>query len=179
MVVFMTLFIACSSYAQVSFDARAGGNLSGISDGGFTMKFGAKAGLGVDYMLSELLALKSGLFLTMKGASDGDTPFDFFAENIKELNYLEIPVLTSIRFQLAPAFGIEFKAGPSFMYLVSKKPEGLAEMNSIDVGANAGLDFVFNKKVVLGVESQYGLSELTKDSKQHLINYSLMLGYKF
>ena len=178
-VVFIALFITSSNYAQVSFDARVGANLSGISESGLTMKFGAKAGLGIDYRLSELLALKSGLFFSMKGATDAHTPFDFFPENKKELNYLEIPVLASIRFQFAPKFGIAINAGPSIWYRVSKKPEGLIEMNPVDIGANAGLDFVFNKKVVIGIESQYGLSELTKESKQHIINYSLMFGYRF
>jgi hypothetical protein len=178
-VVFIALFVASASYAQVSFDARVGANLSGMSEGGLTMKFGVKAGLGIDYALSELIALKSGLFFSMKGASDADTPFDFSPKNTLKLNYLEIPVLASFRFMVAPKIGIALNAGPSVGYRVSKKPEGVAEMNSADVSANMGLDFVFNKKFVVGVESQYGLSELVKDSKQHNINYSLMFGYRF
>lgn len=177
--VLIVLLFASSSYAQVSFDARVGGNLSGIPEGDFTMKFGAKAGLGIDIALSEPVALKSGVFFSMKGVSNGKTPFDFFPENRKDLNYLEIPVLASFRFPISSKFSIALNAGPSICYLVSKKPEGMTEMSSTDVGANGGVDFEFNKKIIIGIESQIGLSELNKDSKQHIVNYSLMLGYKF
>ena len=178
-VVFIALLIASSSFAQVSIDARVGGNLSGISESGLTMKFGAKAGLGIDCSLSELFALKSGLYFSMKGASDAHTSFDFFPENTMNLNYLEVPILASFRFQVAPKFAIAINGGPSISFLMNKKQSGSAVMSSTDVGANMGLDFVFNNKYVIAVESQYGLSELTKDSKQHIINYSLMFGYKF
>ena len=95
------------------------------------------------------------------------------------MNYLEIPVLASIRFQIVPKIGIALNGGPSIWYRVSKKPDGPAEMNSIDVGADMGLDFLINKNFVIGIESQYGLSEINKDSGQHIINYSLMFGYRF
>jgi hypothetical protein len=178
-ITFIVLFLASACYAQVSFDARVGANISGFSEGGLTMKFGVKAGLGIDYTLSELMGLKSGLFFSTKGASDADTPFDFSPENTLKLNYFEIPVLASFHFQVDKKIDIALNAGPSVGYRVSSKPEGMSEMNSVDVGANMGLDFVFNRKFVVGLESQYGLSELVKVSKKHNIVYSLMVGYRF
>jgi hypothetical protein len=178
-IVFIALFMTSMSYAQVSFDSRVGVNLSGVSKSGLTMKFGVKAGLGIDYSISELFAIRSGLFFSMQGGSDARTPFDLSPKNTLKLNYLEVPVLASFRVQVTKNIGIALNAGPSLGYLISKKSSGFEEMNSSDVGAKMGLDFVFNKKFIIGIESQYGLSELVKDSQQHNINYSLMFGYRF
>ena len=51
--------------AQTTVDARLGGTLSGLSEGDWTMKFGLKAGLGVDHAFTDLFALRSGLFFEL------------------------------------------------------------------------------------------------------------------
>ncbi len=175
----LSVLIVSVSYAQISCDARLGANLSGMSKGELAMKFGIKAGVNANYALSKLFTLRSGLFFSMKGASDAESPFDYSPNNTFELNYFELPVIASFHIMVAEKFGLELNAGPSIGYLLSKKPSGWADVNTIDIGVNMGIDFVFNKKMIVGVESQYGISELAKDSKQHNINYSLMLGYRF
>ena len=175
----ISVLMVSTTFAQVSWDVRIGSNLSGLSQGDLTSKFGVKSGFGVEYAFSELFAIRPALFYSVKGASDGNTPFDFSPKNTTKLNYIEVPVLASFRFQVAEKFGITLNVGPSLGYCVSEKPVTFTELNYFDFGANMGLDFVFNTKFVVGVESQYGISELAKDSNMHNINYSLMFGYRF
>jgi len=177
--VLISVLMVSVTFAQVSWDVRAGSNLSGLSEGDLTRKFGVKLGFGMEYAFSDLFAIRPALFYSVKGASDGDTPFDFSPKNTMKLNYIEVPVLASFRFKLAEKFGITLNAGPSLGYCVSKKPVSFTELNYFDLGANMGLDFVFNKKFVVGVESQYGISELAKNNNMHNINYSLLFGYRF
>ena len=175
----LTLMVSLT-YSQVRFDARLGANLSGMSEGGMTMKFGLKAGFGVDYAFTELFAVRSGVFYSMKGVTDAKNPFDFYPNNSIKLNYVEIPVLVSFSFKIVEGFGIKLNAGPSIGYCISNKPSVYSQMYSYEIGANMGIDFVFNKKYIIGVESQYGLSKITdQNNSLHNINYSLIFGYSF
>jgi hypothetical protein len=178
--ILMFVSITSITFAQVKWDVRFGGNLSGMSDGDMTMKFGVKTGLALEYAFSELFAIRPSIYYSMKGASDAKTPFDFSPKNTLKLNYLEIPVLASFRFKLAEKFVISLNAGPSLGYCVSKKPSTLEEMNRFDAGVNMGIDFVFNQRFVIGVESQYCFSKLVNDNTNlKNITYSLMFGYRF
>ena len=165
--------------AQTTVDARLGGTLSGLSEGDWTMKFGLKAGLGVDHAFTDLFALRSGLFFAMKGASDAETSFDYAPSTSMDLNYIEIPLLASFRFPITGQFGVALNAGPSFGYRVSKDPEGWTDVNSTNLAFDAGIDLVFSSRYEIGIEGQYGISELAKDSRQHTITYSLLFGYRF
>jgi hypothetical protein len=178
---FAVLFvlIAVVAKSQTTVDARIGGNLSGLSEGDWTMKFGVKAGFGVDHAFTDLFALRSGLFFSMKGASDAETSFDYAPSTSIDLNYIEIPLLASFRFPIAGQFGVALNAGPSFGYRVSKDPAGLTEVNKTNIAFDAGLDLVFSARYEIGIEGQYGISELAKASKQHTITYSLLFGYRF
>lgn len=181
-VIFVVLIMLVVSvcYAQMSWEARIGANLSGVSKGDVSMKFGAKAGVGIEYAFTSLFAIRPALFFSMKGATDGKSPFDFSPDETLKLNYVEIPVLASFRFKVVENFSLALNAGPSFSCRLSKKPDLLTDLNAFDIGANMGLDFVLHKKFVIGVEGQYGLSKLTdKGDEPHNINYSLSFGYKF
>lgn len=178
--ILLAVFMASVSYAQLSWDARVGVNLSGVSEGNMTMKFGLKGGVGAEFGFSDLFALRSGLFFSMKGVSDAKNPFDLSPDNTFRLNYMEIPMLASFRFPVCDKFSMAFNAGPSLGYRVSKKKDWMGELKSFDVGIDAGIDFILNKKFVIGVEGQYGLSQIVKGNNDlHNINYSLLFGYKF
>lgn len=178
---FAVLFVSIAgvSEAQTTVDARVGGTLCGLSEGDWTMKFGLKAGLSVDHAFSDLFALRSGLFFSMKGASDAETSFDYAPSTSIDLNYIEIPLLASFRVPITGQFGIALNAGPSIGYRVSKDPAGWTEVNKTNVAFDAGIDLVFSSRYEISIEGQYGISELARDSRQHTITYSLLFGYRF
>ena len=71
--------------------------------------------------------------------------------------------------KLLRGFGIKLNAGPSIGYCVSDKPSVYSQMYSYEIGANMGIDFVLNKKYIIGVESQYGLSKITDQNNRFLL----------
>lgn len=173
--------ISLVSHAQVSWDIRAGANVSGVTNTDTQMKLGAKAGIGMEYALTDMFALRPSLFFTMKGYSISKNNMGFNPKETLKLNYLEMPVLASFRFKTTDNLTIAFNAGPYVAYRLSKNTDGdLPKYRDMDWGAMAGIDFVI-KKFVIGVDGAYGASTLFKESgsKQHNVNYSLTLGYKF
>jgi opacity protein-like surface antigen len=176
-VVFM--MTALASNAQIQWDVRVGTNVSGIENSEAKMKLGLKAGVGIDYAFSDAFSVRPMLFYSSKGVTEGKSNLGFFPDKTMSLGYIELPVLASYHFRLTDNFSLVANAGPYAAYLVSKKNTADVKYNTFDAGVNAGLDFVF-RRVVLGVEAEYGLSSLSSNvAKLHNINYSLMLGYKF
>jgi hypothetical protein len=172
----MTVLVA---NAQVRWDVRVGANVSGIENSDAKMKLGLKAGVGVEFALSEAFSFRPMLFYSSKGVTEGKSNLGFFPDKTLALNYIELPVLVSYRFRITDGFSLAANAGPYVACLVGKKNTGDVKYNNFDTGVNAGLDFVFNRFLV-GVEAEYGFSSLASNvDKLHNINYSLMVGYKF
>ena len=180
-ILILTLIIAASvpSGAQLQWDARIGANVSQFSEGDAGMKLGLKAGVTAEYAFSDLFALRPGLYFSMKGSS-GDTKFAADFPSAYNLSYIEIPVLASLRFRVTDGFKLALNAGPYFAYRINGKPEGLVGTKAFDMGAEAGLDFVFGK-FAFGPAVQYGLTRTARfgDRKLHNINYSLTFGFRF
>lgn len=166
--------------AQLSFTVRAGANVSGIENADSQMKIGWKAGAGVDYAFSNLFSVRPMLYFTTKGCSYGDNNLGFSADKVFNLNYLELPLLASFHFGLRKDMSLVASIGPYLAYRVNKTPSTETIYKKIDTGGCVGLDLIY-KKIVIGVEGQYGTSSLAKtvDGSLHNINYSLVLGYNF
>lgn len=174
------LLSTVAASAQLSFTARAGVNVSGIENADSQMKIGWKAGAGVDYAFSKLFSVRPMLYYTTKGCSYGDNSLGFSADEVFKLNYLELPLLASFHFGLGKDMSLVASVGPYLAYRVNKVPSTEFDYKKLDTGGCVGLDFVY-KKIVIGVEGQYGTSTLAKtmDGSLHNINYSLVLGYNF
>lgn len=167
--------------AQLSWTARVGANVSGIENADSQMKLGWKVGAGVDYALSNLFSVRSMLYYSARGSSEGSSTMGFFPDKVLKLGYIELPVLGSFHFPLGKNTSLVANAGPYFAYRITKSPAQTAiDYKKMDVGINAGLDFDI-KKFVIGVEAQYGMANLARTAagNLHNINYSLVFGYKF
>ena len=173
------LLTAFAANAQLRWDVRVGANVSQFSEGGAGLKLGVQAGVTAEYGFSKLFALRPGVRFSMKGSSDS---WAFAAGFPKAFNlsYLEVPVLASFRFPITQGFALALNAGPSFNFRVNKAPALLPGVRSFDLGAEAGLDFVF-RHLVFGPSAQYGLTNIASvnGEKYHNICYSFTIGYKF
>lgn len=179
-IIFIALLLlsVTAANAQLSWTTRAGVNLSGIENSDAALKFGWKAGAGLDYSFSKLFSLRPMLYYSTKGSATGKT---FSPDETLRLGYLELPVLASFHFDLGQNLFLVANAGPYFGYRISKSPSQTElKYGKFDAGANAGLDFV-NHHFVIGIEAQYGFSKLAAapSGKLHNINYSLVFGYNF
>lgn len=167
--------------AQISFTARAGANVSGIENSDAQMKIGWKVGAGIDYAFNKWFSVRPMLYYSAKGYTHGKNNLGFSADEVYNLNYLELPLLASFHFGLGTNSSLVANAGPYIGYCISKSSSlSTSGYKKIDAGGCAGLDFIY-KQYVIGIEAQYGTSTLAKtvNGNLHNINYSLVLGYKF
>lgn len=182
-VIFMTILLlsTVAASAQLSFTTRAGVNVSGVENSDSQMKIGWKVGAGVDYAFSKLFSVRPMLYYSAKGYSYGKNNLGFSADEVFKLNYLELPILASFHFGLGTNISLVANVGPYIGYRLNKAPSKPAlDYKKIDTGGCAGLDFVY-KKYLIGIEAQYGTSNLAKatNGNLHNINYSIVLGYNF
>lgn len=172
------LLSAAAANAQVSWTVRAGANLSGIENNRSDMKFGWKAGAGMDYSFSKLFSLRPMLYYSTKGCSYGKA---FSPDATLRLGYLELPMMASFHFDLGKNTSLATNIGPYAAYRVAGKslPSDV-KFNKFDAGAGIGIDFI-NHGFVIGIEAQYGFTKLaaTPAGNLHNVNYSLSVGYNF
>ena len=174
----VAIFAVTASYAQVSWDARIGANVSGFSEGSQKMKLAMKAGVNMDYSFSRLFSLRPGLFFSMKGASANDK-FQFFSGgDTWNISYIELPVMASFHFPISGNFSLVANGGGYAAVRISQNDKSIGDLSAMDAGVDASLDLVFNR-FVMGAEVQYGLMDVVKNTKIHNLNYSLTFGYKF
>lgn len=167
--------------AQISWMARVGANVSGIENADSQMKLGWKVGAGADYSFSKLFSVRSMLYYSTKGSTQGSSTMGFFPDEALKLGYLEMPVLGSFHFALGKNTSLAANVGPYIAYRITKSPSDTPiDYKKFDAGIDCGLDFGI-KKFVIGVEAQYGIATLAKTAGDNLhnITYALTFGYKF
>ena len=173
------MLTALVSRAQITFDVRVGANVSGIENSDTQMKWGLKAGAGIDCSVAKAFSVRPMVFYTSKGSTVGKNNLGFSPDKTMSLDYIQLPVFASYHFKITNGFMLTANAGPYAAYLINKKSTGAVKYNKFDAGITAGIDFVFNHFVV-GIDAEYGLSSLSSDvDKLHNINYSLAIGFKF
>jgi hypothetical protein len=159
-VILIALFFINSSYAQVRFGLKAGGNLANIDGFDKTkMKLGLSAGPALQIKLANLFFLQTELLYSIKGTRSDSMQNSDAKLN---LNYINLPIL--IGYRAAPNFSI--KLGPEIGRLLSAKSEtngttkDLTDFyQSFDFGADLGLAYTF-KKVALDLRYNYGFKDL-------------------
>lgn len=149
------------------------------------------AGLAVRYIEETLFGLQAELLLTQRAYSDfyedmaeGSEPQPGTADIYysRYLNYIELPVMAHVYFQMGAHNEICFDAGPKFGFYLSdridtnipretdlKKHHFLPVTQNFDYGIQAGLgyEFKFNKKISLMLQGRYyyGLGNIWPETK--------------
>lgn len=146
-------------------------------------------GVAVRYIEETLFGLQAELLLTERAYADFYEPYPdlHFVRNLK---YIELPVMAHVYFKMGSHNEIAFDAGPKFGFFLSDNidsnlPEGFGETGDyilrvnkhhelpisrkFDYGIQAGLgyEFKFNDKMSLMLQGRYyyGLANLWPDTK--------------
>lgn len=174
--------ISMTAYSQVSWNAKAGLNLSNVTNAGDTgVKPGFQLGVGMEYQLSEMFFLQPSLMLSTKGYKVKNT------EITSNRMYVELPVMAAVRFAVTEyGQNVVIKAGPYAAYGVGGKTKvGSTSWNSFekntgakrfDFGLGCGVAYEINQFFV-DLTGEVGLANTLGSSKN--INFALGVGYKF
>lgn len=166
---------------------------------------GAKAGINVGVMVEKpilnSLAVKAGLFYSMKGNHHkSDTGFGADLTVTYDPGYLEIPVLATYRYEFNETLRFQFDFGPYFGIGVNgkdvKKVSGGKVQDSkteydlfgkdgqwrrFDFGFRFGPEVVWKNKFTLGLAYEVSAINIWPNSGGNLGNSTFMinLGYRF
>ncbi|MDR0962583.1 MAG: PorT family protein [Mediterranea sp.] len=195
---FVFVLIAAAASAQISWNAKAGMNLSNITGVEGDFKIGYNVGAGMEYAFSSTWSLQPSLLFTAKGAKESS---DGITTTINSL-YLELPILAAARFPINPKTNIVISAGPYLAYGVGGKTsvsvdgikvsldtfgtttvdgESGEGLKRFDAGLAAGIALEFNK-IVVGLNGEYGLLDVAEtegNESYKNLNLYLGIGYKF
>ncbi|MDR0940552.1 MAG: PorT family protein [Mediterranea sp.] len=193
---------SAASYAQLSWNAKIGMNLSSFTGDveQTNPKFGFHFGVGMEYQFTQLFSLQPSLMYTTKGVK---------AENADarvSLKYLELPVMAAFRLPVAENRNIVLKAGPYLAYALSGKLildvyDGInlsanafkhynfeangetwdyAGANRFELGLGLGIDYEFSLFFV-GLNGGFGLTKFYGDGNEAVrnMNFSINVGFKF
>lgn len=114
-------------------NAKVGMNLSSWSEDEVDTKLGFRAGVGTEYMFSNILSLQPSLFFSLKGCkadSEGELE-DVRGKAKVTVNqmYLELPVMLAARFNVANKTNLVVTAGPYAGYGIGGKTKVDLRMN--------------------------------------------------
>lgn len=199
-----------SSYAQV-FGIRGGLNLSNLSekdndnryDESNKNKIGFHIGGTVDFPISDIFSVETGLILTTKGMKYEESIGNMFATyDVKSkmtLYYLDIPITAKFAFDLGgsklfvlagPYIGVGLFGNAKSEVTINGRTEssndavewGSDGLNRLDYGLTLGAGVQFNALLV-GLYYNYGLANISSYSdngyraNNRVLNISL--GYRF
>ncbi|WP_294618385.1 porin family protein [uncultured Bacteroides sp.] len=173
----------------VNFGVRAGMNVANaggdfkdeMKDVDFKSRVGFHVGVIADVELSEKFYLQPGLYFTTKGLKSEDKEGMGYEEKYN-LNYLELPILASYRFNLSDNVQWQINAGPYFAVGVGGKVKGtdfdgieykydafgVADEDSdeekgglkrFDAGLSFGTGITYNK-IYFGIKYDLGLANI-------------------
>lgn len=154
---------------KVTLGVRAGLDIANlrVKDGDADSRTSFLAGISADFNLVQSFSINSGVFYTGKGAKDFSADF------------IEIPVYASYRLNFAEASQLQVNVGPYLDFGVSGDAfkDGV-EGKRFQMGLGLGAGYTWHK-IYLGLQYQWGLTEVIKDSKAHWDCFSIALGYNF
>ena len=194
--------VSIVSYSQVSWNAKAGLNMSNIT-GDYAKdskaKIGGYLGVGMEYQFTEMWSIQPSLLFTTKGYKEKKEEGDESAGKATPM-YLELPVMAAARFAVADGQNIVVKAGPYFAFGLGgkykdgdykedifkdvKDDNGEVEEEAakrFDLGIGVGVTYEINKFFV-DLTGEFGLTKLYKieeGSAPKNMNFSIGVGYKF
>jgi opacity protein-like surface antigen len=175
------LGMMATANAQIKFGAKAGVNLSNLTDfEDSKLMFGFHVGGFAEFAISDRIAIQPELLYSTQGAKAKGQDASL------NLDYINVPVLLKINL----VEGLSAEIGPQVGFLISSKAKRGGESasfkdfsKSLDVTAALGLSYTFVEKFVVGARYGFGLTKAFKDeaeagkSKNSVIQVSF--GYKF
>ena len=199
---FLIFTLSSVSFTQTQIGVKTGINISNLSfsNNPFDSKLGFSGGAFFKYQFSEMFALQSEIYYTMKGATDKfeflDTTYNM---NIVELafsyNYLEVPVLVKLLIPIQDSFiKPTIFAGPFIGLNVTSKVKriiyGESEENDVNdvrpiefgLQFGGGIGFMFGRNE-LGADFRYIFSLISiieggrPDIKNSVININAYFGF--
>ena len=201
----LLLLVCLSGYSQISWNAKAGVNISNtINSGDVDFKPGYQFGVGMDYYFNDHWGIQPSLLLISKGFKDkGDYYFPPFIENSEKLKsyditnnkvYVELPLLLTYRFNVSEKLKLIFSGGGYIAYGItgkfkntntlldgSKRKDKVdsfsAGVEKFDTGLAAGAALEYNDKYSIGLSSDFGLKSTQARFKNR--TYGLSFGYRF
>lgn len=201
----LLLLVCLSGYSQISWNAKAGVNISNtINSGNVDFKPGYQFGVGMDYYFNDHWGVQPSLLLISKGYKDkGDYYFPPFMENSEKLKsyditdnkvYVELPLLLTYRFNVSEKLKLIFSGGGYIAYGItgkfkntntlldgSKRKDKVdsfsAGVEKFDTGLAAGAALEYNDKYSIGLSSDFGLKSTQARFKNR--TYGLSFGYRF
>lgn len=160
-----------------NFGIRAGLNMSSVStsipgtdadytDDGFKSKVGFNLGLNIEYSIFKSLSIKSGIYITTKGAKyeyeTSDTHRYSYHTEVEKCKYdgtlneyyIQIPVLGSYKYYIKDNFNVEVNVGPYVAYGIAGKSngkeswryylDGVDKTSSVGNGADMSNSYKYN-----------------------------------
>ena len=199
----LLLLVCLSGYSQISWNAKAGVNISNtINSGDVDFKPGYQFGVGMDYYFNNHWGIQSSLMLISKGYKiKGDyPPFINKSEQLKSYDitdnkvYVELPLLLTYRFNVSEKLKLIFSGGGYIAYGItgkfkntntlldgSKRKDKVdsfsAGVEKFDTGLAAGAALEYNDKYSIGLSSDFGLKSTQARFKNR--TYGLSFGYRF
>ena len=201
----LLLLVCLSGYSQISWNAKAGINISNIINcGDVDFKPGYQVGVGMDYYFNDHWGVQPSLLLISKGYKDkGDYYFPPFMENSEKLKsyditdnkvYVELPLLLTYRFNVSEKLKLIFSGGGYIAYGItgkfkntntlldgSKRKDKVdsfsAGVEKFDTGLAAGTTLEYKEKYSIGLSSDFGLKSTQARFKNR--TYGLSFGYRF
>lgn len=132
LLVIMLALFSMGTYAQVSWNAKAGMNISNWSGNygvnqSTSSKLGFKMGVGMEYSFNNTWSIQPSLLLSTKGMKVTDVPMlkanyeiTDFSLTVNQM-YIEMPINAQARFALCNYMNIVVSAGPYFAYGIGGK----------------------------------------------------------
>ena len=201
----LLLLVCLSGYSQISWNAKAGINISNIINWGeVDFKPGYQVGVGMDYYFNDHWGVQPSLLLISKGYKDkGDYYFPPFMENSEKLKsyditdnkvYVELPLLLTYRFNVSEKFKLIFRGGGYVGYGIDGKTKNTATLldgstrkekmdsfsegvEKFDTGLAAGAALEYKEKYSIGLSGDFGLKSTQSTFKNR--TYGLSFGYRF
>lgn len=203
-IVLLFLFSAFYSYSQLSWNAKAGMNLSRVT--GYEdvdLKPGYQFGVGMDYFFTGHWGIQSSLMLISKGyktkgnynyPDEGDIIADKYDRTDNRV-YIELPVMLAYKFNITDQINLVLSGGGYVSYGIAGKHKNKITIRDgskitdkyntfsertekFDTGLGAGATLEFKNKYTIGLIGEWGLKSTIGDFSKNQ-TYGLNIGYKF
>ena len=192
------LMLSLTSQAQVKFGAKAGMNLSRVTENFETMKPGFHAGIYAQVKLHPMFSIQPEVLYSMQGGMEKDVN-EILNQTISSKTTLTSHnVIVPIMLQFSPIKMITIEAGPQFGFnlgmsshsvlttqgLVDSETESdytfeSDDYNMFDFGLAAGLKLNVASNVNIYARYNFGLTNVFVYEDDETMNQNLMIGVGF
>lgn len=192
------LMLSLTSQAQVKFGAKAGLNLSRVTENFETMKPGFHGGIYAQINLHPMFSIQPEVLYSMQGGMEKDVVDGFIQTTSYKRTLTTHNVIVPVMLQFSPVKMITIEAGPQFGFNLgmSRHDEVTTEgavnrgngsdytydsdyYNMFDFGLAAGLKLNVASNVNIYARYNFGLTNMFDFEDDETMNQNLMLGVGF